>query len=216
LKTIAQHKALRLSMSHARSISMDPIDLERMLDRTGDGSDGSVDLLRAEANRPSARPWTSCPPATASCSPCCTTMRSRPTETSAKCWAFPRVASAPPEQGVWPNYEAPPGCAATRMRPDGWPRAPEVNGTPAPEPASTASGSGSVTGAFRAGGREWMTSRSIDQDPTRWPGSQAVPRRRVENGLRRQLAEQVGFGPSVHRGFICLIRLTVPSTVPEL
>jgi len=84
------------------------------------------------------------------------------------------------------------------------------------EPASTASGSGSVTGAFRAGGREWMTSRSIDQDPTRWPGSQAVPRRRVENGLRRQLAEQVGFGPSVHRGFICLIRLTVPSTVPEL
>jgi RNA polymerase sigma factor (sigma-70 family) len=51
LKTTAQHEALRLSTSHARSISMDPIDLERMLDRTDDGSDGSVDLLRAEANQ---------------------------------------------------------------------------------------------------------------------------------------------------------------------
>src|SRR6478752_4205833 len=45
LKTTAQHEALRLSTSLSRSTSMDPVDLERLLDRTS-VADGSADLLR--------------------------------------------------------------------------------------------------------------------------------------------------------------------------
>lgn len=51
LKTTAHHEALRLRSSHARSVSMDPIDLERKLGQTNVAADGSLDLLRAEANR---------------------------------------------------------------------------------------------------------------------------------------------------------------------
>jgi len=50
LKTTTQHEALRLCTSQTRSTSMDPVDLERMLDRTG-VADGSTDLLRAEADQ---------------------------------------------------------------------------------------------------------------------------------------------------------------------
>ena len=50
LKTTAQHEALRLSPSRARSMSVDPVDLERMLDGTGI-ADCSADLLRAEAGQ---------------------------------------------------------------------------------------------------------------------------------------------------------------------
>jgi RNA polymerase sigma factor (sigma-70 family) len=50
LKTTAQHEALRLSTAQVRSTAMDPIDLERILDRTG-VCDGSADLLREEAGR---------------------------------------------------------------------------------------------------------------------------------------------------------------------
>jgi RNA polymerase sigma factor (sigma-70 family) len=50
LKTTTQHEALRLSTSRARWTSMDPVELERALDRT-DVSDGSGDVLRAEAGQ---------------------------------------------------------------------------------------------------------------------------------------------------------------------
>jgi RNA polymerase sigma factor (sigma-70 family) len=50
LKTTAQREALRLTTSNARSRVTDPIDLERVLDRS-DGADSSGDLLRVEAGQ---------------------------------------------------------------------------------------------------------------------------------------------------------------------
>ena len=50
LKTTTQHEALRLSTAQVRSKAMDPVDLERLLDRN-DVADGCVDMLRAEADQ---------------------------------------------------------------------------------------------------------------------------------------------------------------------
>jgi len=50
LKTTTQHEALRLSTAQVRSTAMDPVDLERLLDRN-EVADGCVDLLRAEAGQ---------------------------------------------------------------------------------------------------------------------------------------------------------------------